>query len=1041
MGEYLSPGVYSEFIEPIAPIEPVSTSTAAMIGVSERGPENVPILVGAPGEFERWFGSILPIDDYRDPFDARRAHCYLPHSVQGFFANGGKRLYALRVMPGGATRAAMTLFARDPLGAASGLALMTRAAAGDTQALIAVGGGLPAVGQSVRIGDGSAAEYRAITVVNPAAVGTNGFHVAIEAPLAHDHAAGAAVAVFIPVAGSATALTGPVAAADAIVTVNSAVNLTTVPAPGVQRLALSGGGVTTIATVNAVAASVNPNEYDLTLAGPIGQGYAATDSAEVYADDPGPYALAIGAVTGSSILATDVAVAAGSIVELGVAPNLDARRAMLAAYLPLAVDLPADVGTGAVVEHVTLTPTATPATTLTAGIAGRALALAARTDVVAGSILLLTDGPIQEYAVVASLFGPETPAPDPGTVMLVQAPTHVFPSGAGAQIVSLGVPAPQHAATQVVAPAHAGDNRIAVLRADGWGAGENFSVQSSTGVSYHLVSAAPVALVSARMEFAALDAEHAAGSEIAIREPLLDITALDRGRWGNRLRISVEDEISGLAANAAITGLITAVELQLSTISGLQPGSNIEVSNPASGASLVLKVRSTDPATTRIRLEAPGLDAAALAILGPVAPPQTYMLRSREFRLTIALLRRPDPAEPSRNEEVISNEVFRNLSLDPRHARYAPRILGDVNGALRREDRRPEGESLYIRLSDRATTPAQLRSIRLGPETLIDHLPNGRTAPARHPLTGGVDDMAGMVDNVYIGADNADAELRTGLFALCNVPDVSLVAIPGQGSARLQAEAISHCELMRYRVAILDAAYPDSSIAEVQNQRQQFDTHNAALYYPWLQIPDPTPVNLANIGTFSLPPSGHMLGIIARADEEGVHVPPGNMVVRGITGISRLVTKTEHDVLNPSPTNINVIRDFTDEGRGYRVYGARTITSDTSRKYLNVNRLIFFVQKSLEVGLQWAVLRPNSAQLWAAVRQSVTFFLYDVWRSGAFLGGRPEEAFIVACDETTMSPSDLDNGRLICIAGIAPVKPAEFVILRLGFLTRTATQE
>ena len=390
---------------------------------------------------------------------------------------------------------------------------------------------------------------------------------------------------------------------------------------------------------------------------------------------------------------------------------------------------------------------------------------------------------------------------------------------------------------------------------------------------------------------------------------------------------------------------------------------------------------------------------------------------------------------------MISNEVFRNLSLDPRHARYAPRILGDVIGPQRRDDHRTEGESLYVRLSDRAANAAELRSIRLGPETLIDHLPNGRTAPARHPFTGGLDGMAGMVDNVYIGADNADADLRTGLFALRNVPDVSLVAIPGQGSAPLQAEAISHCELMRYRVAILDAAYADSGIAEVQNQRQQFDTHNAALYYPWLQIPNPTPVNLANIGTFSLPPSGHMLGIIARSDEEGVHVPPGNLVVRGITGVSRLVTKTEHDVLNPSPTNINVIRDFTDEGRGYRVYGARTITSDTSRKYLNVNRLIFFIQRSLEVGLQWAVLRPNSAPLWAAVRQSVTFFLYDVWRSGALLGARPEEAFIVACDETTMSPSDLDNGRLICIAGIAPVKPAEFVILRLGFLTSTATQE
>ena len=146
-------------------------------------------------------------------------------------------------------------------------------------------------------------------------------------------------------------------------------------------------------------------------------------------------------------------------------------------------------------------------------------------------------------------------------------------------------------------------------------------------------------------------------------------------------------------------------------------------------------------------------------------------------------------------------------------------------------------------------------------------------------------------------------------------------------------------------------------------------------------------------------------------------------------------------MLNPSPTNINVIRNFTEEGRGHRVYGARTITSDTSRKYLNINRLVYFVQKSLEVGLQWAVLRPNSEPLWAAVRQSVSFFLLDVWRSGALEGSRPEEAFIVACDETTMSPSDRDNGRLICICGIAPVKPAEFVIIRLGFLTRTATQE
>ena len=287
MGEYLSPGVYSEFIEPISPIEPVSTSTAAMIGLSERGPENVPILVGAPGEFERWFGGVMPIDDYRDPNDADRAHCYLPHAVQGFFANGGKRLYALRVMPAGAARAAMTLHARNPAETVSGLALMARAVAGDTQALIAVGAALPAVGESVRVGDGSAAEYRQITVVHPAAVGTNGFHVALETPLANSHAAGDPVAVFVPVVGATPALTAPVTALDAAITITSAVDLTLLAAPGVERLSLSDGAITTAATVTAVVAGAVAGEYDLTLAGPVGQAYAAADTVEVYIADRG----------------------------------------------------------------------------------------------------------------------------------------------------------------------------------------------------------------------------------------------------------------------------------------------------------------------------------------------------------------------------------------------------------------------------------------------------------------------------------------------------------------------------------------------------------------------------------------------------------------------------------------------------------------------------------------------------------------------------------------------------------------------------------
>ena len=190
-------------------------------------------------------------------------------------------------------------------------------------------------------------------------------------------------------------------------------------------------------------------------------------------------------------------------------------------------------------------------------------------------------------------------------------------------------------------------------------------MQSSTGVSYHQVSAAPVALVGAD-RIRRTRSEHAAGSEIAIRTPLLDVTALDRGRWGNRLRISVEDEVSGLTSNAAITGLITAVELQLSTISGLQPGSNIEVNNPASGASIVLKVRS---ATRRRRGSASrrrrNSTAAALVYARagrPAARPTCWIARIPADDSAAA---RPDPAEPSRNEEVISNEVFR---ISPRSA-------------------------------------------------------------------------------------------------------------------------------------------------------------------------------------------------------------------------------------------------------------------------------------------------------------------------------------------------------------------------------------
>jgi phage tail sheath protein FI len=154
---------------------------------------------------------------------------------------------------------------------------------------------------------------------------------------------------------------------------------------------------------------------------------------------------------------------------------------------------------------------------------------------------------------------------------------------------------------------------------------------------------------------------------------------------------------------------------------------------------------------------------------------------------------------------------------------------------------------------------------------------------------------------------------------------------------------------------------------------------------------------------------------------------PANEVIQGITKIAQDVNKREQDLLNPK--NINALRFFPD--RGNLVWGARIVTSDTQWKYINVRRLFIYIEQSIELGTQWVVFEPNDQALWARVRQSISNFLETTWRQGALMGSKASEAFFVKCDLTTMTQDDLDNGRLICLIGIAPVKPAEFVIFRI----------
>ncbi|MCE7929694.1 MAG: phage tail sheath family protein, partial [Chloroflexi bacterium CFX7] len=202
------------------------------------------------------------------------------------------------------------------------------------------------------------------------------------------------------------------------------------------------------------------------------------------------------------------------------------------------------------------------------------------------------------------------------------------------------------------------------------------------------------------------------------------------------------------------------------------------------------------------------------------------------------------------------------------------------------------------------------------------------------------------------------------------------------------------------------------------------------LYYPWIQVANPTPG--AASPTILVPPSGHMAGIWARSDgERGVHKAPANEVIRGVIGLPINITSSEQGQLNPA--GINCIRSFP--GRGIRVWGARTLSSDPAWRYLNVRRLFNYVEKSLENGTQWVVFEPNDYALWQRVKRDVSAFLKRVWMDGALFGQTPEEAFFVKCDAENNPPETRDVGQLIIDVGIAPVKPAEFVIFRISQFT------
>jgi phage tail sheath protein FI len=296
---------------------------------------------------------------------------------------------------------------------------------------------------------------------------------------------------------------------------------------------------------------------------------------------------------------------------------------------------------------------------------------------------------------------------------------------------------------------------------------------------------------------------------------------------------------------------------------------------------------------------------------------------------------------------------------------------------------------------------------------------------------------ASMLPAVQPNDFMGSAEERSGVEGLEIAEDVTIIACPDlmaayqagaidrDGVKSVQLAMMAHCERMGDRVAILDPL-PDLTPQQVKRWREvetNYDSKFAALYYPWIKITGPDGKPMA------VPPSGHMAGIFAKTDtERGVHKAPANEVVLGALEAVNKVTKGEQDTLNP--IGVNCIRSFT--GRGLRVWGARTLSSDPAWRYINVRRLFNFARTSIENGLQWVVFEPNDPTLWAKVRRDVSAFLTGVWREGALFGATPEQAFFVKCDEE-LNPSDVrDRGQLFIDVGLAPVKPAEFVVFRLS---------
>ena len=453
---------------------------------------------------------------------------------------------------------------------------------------------------------------------------------------------------------------------------------------------------------------------------------------------------------------------------------------------------------------------------------------------------------------------------------------------------------------------------------------------------------------------------------------ILKLTAANEGRWGNRIRVTLA------SANRRKMQLVAQEEDNVYTaksVVGFGEGDLVEF------AGEVNRIVSIFDNTVTFDHPFAG-DPVDIGIV-----PKTVVY-SLEMDVTV----RADG----------ETETYTGLSLNPLSNNYLPRRMASSQLV-----------SVQLKGSDEMVNPVAA--------ILGTGLSSGSIT-----LSGGSDGSLSAINaGVYIGVDGGPTK-RTGIQAFLENSVVSILAVPGITIPEVIVSLVAHCENEKNRFAVIDMPQDMVKTEDLLGYREMIDTTYAAMYHPWIQVYDPVAKKPGVI-----PPSGAVCGVYARTDvARGVHKAPANETVN-CSGLSTYYTTREQDILNPR--GVNLIRALP--GQGIRIWGARTASSNAAFKYVNVRRLFIYVEQSIKNNTNWVVFEPNNSSLWGRVQMTVSAFLETMFRSGMLAGETPSEAFFVNIGPSTMSQDDIMNGRLICEIGIAPSRPAEFVIFRVTQFT------